>query len=51
MTEHQHPELEKMLARIEEKLDSLIQRELDRMQFESLRSQLDRLEKQQRERG
>ena len=51
MMEHRHPELEEILARIERKIDTLIEREAARVQFESLRSQLDRLEQQQRERG
>jgi len=47
--EPQHPKLEAILLRIEHKLDMLIERESARLQFESLRAQLDRLEERQRQ--
>jgi hypothetical protein len=50
MLEHSHPELQELLARIERKLDVLIEREAERMQLESLHARLDSLEQQRRER-
>jgi hypothetical protein len=48
--EHRHPELEELLARIERKLDTLLERDVERMQWESLRARFDALERQRRER-
>jgi hypothetical protein len=49
--EHRHPELEDLLARIERKLDALLERDAERIQWESLRGRLDALERLRRERA